>query len=50
MKDFNELMTTKNLQYDDFNEFETPQKSSMSPNKMTSFVESTRSSRRFYMN
>ncbi|CAK56587.1 unnamed protein product (macronuclear) [Paramecium tetraurelia] len=50
MKDFNDLMTTKNLQYDDFSEFETPQKSSMSPNKMSSFVESTRSSRRFYMN
>ncbi|CAD8096491.1 unnamed protein product [Paramecium primaurelia] len=50
MKDFNELMVTKNLQFDDFSEFETPQKSSMSPNKMTSFVESTRSSRRFYMN
>ncbi|CAD8120801.1 unnamed protein product [Paramecium sonneborni] len=50
MKEFNDLMTTKNLQYDDFSEFETPQKSSMSPNKMTSFVESTRSQRRYYMN
>ncbi|CAD8198995.1 unnamed protein product [Paramecium pentaurelia] len=50
MKEFNELMTTKNLQQDDFSEFETPQKSSMSPNKMISLVESTRSSRRFYMN
>ncbi|CAD8106595.1 unnamed protein product [Paramecium sonneborni] len=49
MKEFNDLMTTRNLQYDDFSEFETPQKSSLSPNKMQNFVESTRSSRRYYM-
>ncbi|CAK62954.1 unnamed protein product (macronuclear) [Paramecium tetraurelia] len=50
MREFNELMTTKNFQQEDFSEFETPQKSTMSPNKIISLVESTRQSRRFYMN
>ncbi|CAD8111331.1 unnamed protein product [Paramecium primaurelia] len=47
LKDFNELMTTKNVQYDDYCDYETPQKQVMSPNKMINLVETARSSRRF---
>ncbi|CAD8123206.1 unnamed protein product [Paramecium sonneborni] len=49
LKEFNELMTSKNVQFDDGSEYETPQKQSMSPNKMINLVETARSSRRFPM-
>ncbi|CAD8213546.1 unnamed protein product [Paramecium octaurelia] len=49
LKDFNELMTSKNVQFDDSGDSETPQKQVMSPNKMINLVETARSSRRFPM-
>ncbi|CAD8209081.1 unnamed protein product [Paramecium pentaurelia] len=49
LKDFNELMTSKNVQFDDCFDYETPQKQIMSPNKMINLVETARSSRRFPM-
>ncbi|CAD8121467.1 unnamed protein product [Paramecium sonneborni] len=49
LKEFNELMTSKNVQFDDGNDYDTPQKQTMSPNKMINLVETARSSRRFPM-
>ncbi|CAD8203548.1 unnamed protein product [Paramecium pentaurelia] len=49
LKEFNDLMTSKNVQFDDGSEYETPQKQAMSPNKMINLVETARSSRRFPM-
>ncbi|CAD8173561.1 unnamed protein product [Paramecium pentaurelia] len=49
LKEFNDLMTTKNVQFDDCSEYETPQKQIMSPNKMINLVETARSTRRFPM-
>ncbi|CAK82681.1 unnamed protein product (macronuclear) [Paramecium tetraurelia] len=49
LKEFNDLMTTKNVQIDDCSEYETPQKYTMSPNKMINLVETARSTRRFPM-
>lgn len=41
LKEFNELMTSKNLQYDE-NDFETPKKYILSPKKGLSIVEAAR--------
>ncbi|KAM3145340.1 hypothetical protein pb186bvf_002668 [Paramecium bursaria] len=46
LKEFNELMTSKNLQYDE-NDFETPKKYILSPKKGLSIVEAARQSRRY---